>query len=74
MTSVHAEGKVRCGRGVTLGSSHFASVHWQEVHMIAINPQPEFATESNKAFIARMLGKEKRLEDVPDLLDPNLVL
>lgn len=32
------------------------------------------ATESNKAFVAQMLGEKKRLEDFPDRVDPNLVM
>ena len=32
------------------------------------------ATESNKAFIAQMLGQKRRLEDYPDRVDPNLVM
>ncbi|HEY1604829.1 MAG TPA: nuclear transport factor 2 family protein [Allosphingosinicella sp.] len=31
-------------------------------------------TESNKAFIAEMLGQKKRLEDYPDRVDPDLVM
>lgn len=32
------------------------------------------ATESNKAFVATMLGEKKRLEDFPDRVDPNLLM
>jgi hypothetical protein len=32
------------------------------------------ATESNKAFIAQMLGEKKRLEDFPERVDPDLVM
>ncbi|MDR7272172.1 hypothetical protein J2X20_004846 [Pelomonas saccharophila] len=31
-------------------------------------------TESNKAFVAEMLGQKKRLEDYPERVDPNLVM
>jgi len=31
-------------------------------------------TLSNKAFIAKMLGEKKRLEDFPDRFEPNLVM
>lgn len=31
-------------------------------------------TAANKAFIARMLGEKKRLEDFPDRFDPNLLM
>jgi hypothetical protein len=31
-------------------------------------------TESNKAFITKMLSEKKRLEDFPDRFDPNLVM
>jgi hypothetical protein len=31
-------------------------------------------TESNKAFVAEMLGLKRRLEDYPDRVDPNLVM
>ena len=32
------------------------------------------ATESNRKFVATMLGEKKRLEDFPDRVDPNLVM
>jgi len=32
------------------------------------------ATESNKAFVAQMLGQKLRLEDFPDRVDPDLVM
>jgi hypothetical protein len=31
-------------------------------------------TKVNKAFVAKMLGEKKRLEDFPDHFDPNLVM
>jgi hypothetical protein len=31
-------------------------------------------TDSNRAFIAEMLGQKKRLEDYPERVDPNLVM
>jgi hypothetical protein len=32
------------------------------------------ATQSNRCFIAEMLGEKKRLEDYPDRVDPNLIM
>jgi hypothetical protein len=32
------------------------------------------ATESNKAFITKMLGEKKQLEDFPDRFDPELMM
>lgn len=31
-------------------------------------------TETNKQFVAAMLGEKKRLEDFPDRFDPNLLM
>jgi hypothetical protein len=31
-------------------------------------------TDSNRAFVAEMLGQKKRLEDFPERVDPNLVM
>jgi hypothetical protein len=32
------------------------------------------ATQTNRDFVAEMLGQKKRLEDYPDRVDPNLVM
>ena len=40
----------------------------------ACQEQRMTSTESNKAFIAKMLGEKKRLEDFPDRFEPNLVM
>jgi hypothetical protein len=31
-------------------------------------------SDSNRAFVAEMLGQKKRLEDYPDRVDPNIVM
>ena len=40
----------------------------------ACQEQRMTSTESNKAFIAKMLGEKKQLEDFPDRFEPNLVM
>jgi hypothetical protein len=47
---------------------------WTAVLLLTCEAKKMSATDVNKAFIAKMLGEKKRLEDFPDRFSPDLVM
>jgi hypothetical protein len=47
---------------------------WMAVLTAACEVNKMSAADANKAFITKMLGKKKRLEDFPDRFSPDLVM
>jgi hypothetical protein len=51
-----------------------AVVLWIAVLILTCEAKKMSTTDANKAFIAKMLGEKKRLEDFPDRFSPDLVM